>query len=255
MIASLAMYDRQGQSLHWDAFWGHVRDALRARGIAAPDALTRGGNYWDHWGDPALILGQTCGMPYRQRLHGKVHLVGTLDHGLEGAPAGYYYSVLVAHRDRPGDASDLAEGSFAYNAPDSESGWAAAHTYAARRGFRFRPALHTGTHSESARAVAAGRADIASIDAETWRLIETWEPEVAGALRILTRTDPTPGLPLITGLRHDAQTVYDAVEEALGAAGTATLDALHIKGIVRIPAAAYLAVPTPDVPLPDAQAV
>ena len=254
MIATLSMYDWPGQSIHWDALWRHVRNALRARGLAAPDALTRQGSLWDHWQSPDLVLGQTCGMPYRQRLHGQVGLVGTLDHGLPGAPAGHYYSVLVARRDVSGGIADFADRTLAYNGLDSESGWAAPQNHALRHGFRFTRKLHTGAHRDSARAVAEGRADIAAIDAETWRLLETYLPETAGALRVIARTEPTPGLPLITAKDRDADAVFAAVEEALTAVDPATREALHIRGIVRIPAADYLAVPTPAIPSQDAPA-
>lgn len=252
MIATLSMYDWPGQSAHWDAFWGHVRDALRDRGIDAPEDLTRDGSLWDHWENPALILGQTCGMPYRQRLHGKVHLVGTLDHGLPDAPPGYYYSVLVARADTTGESVDFKYKTLAYNGLDSESGWAAAQNYAARHGFRFTKKLHTGAHRDSARAVAEGRADIAAIDAETWRLVCAYLPDISSNLRIVAATSPTPGLPLITSRKNDPETVLSAVEAALAATETATLEALHIRGVVRIPAEDYLAVPTPPIPSQDA---
>jgi ABC-type phosphate/phosphonate transport system substrate-binding protein len=254
MIASLSMYDWPDQFVHWDRFWGHVRTALGTRGMEAPLALTRGGSLWAHWENPDLILGQTCGMPYRQRLHDRVSLVGTLDHGLDGAPPGYYYSVLVARHAAAGTVVDFADGTLAYNGLDSESGWAAAQNHAALHGFRFRRKLHTGAHRESARAVAEGRADIAAIDAETWRLVETYMPEVASNLRVIARTRPTPGLPLITARANDADQIFFAVEEALASADPATLAALHIRGIVRIAPDAYLSVPTPAIPSQDAPA-
>ncbi|WP_413718583.1 phosphate/phosphite/phosphonate ABC transporter substrate-binding protein [Silicimonas sp. MF1-12-2] len=254
MIATLSMYDWPGQSAHWDALWSHIRDALRHRGLDAPDHLTRAGSLWNHWENPDLTLGQTCGMPYRQRLHGKVRLVGTLDHALPDAPPGYYYSVLVARRDEAGDVIDFSDKTLAYNGLDSESGWAAPQNFAARHGFRFTKKLHTGAHRDSARAVAEGRADIAAIDAETWRLVCSYLPDIAGQLRIVAHTSPTPGLPLITSFRYDPEAVLAAVESALVAADRATVDALHIRGVVRIPAEDYLAVPTPPIPSQDAPA-
>lgn len=40
MIASLGMYDRPETMAANDRLWALVRDGLRARGIAAPEALT-----------------------------------------------------------------------------------------------------------------------------------------------------------------------------------------------------------------------
>ena len=79
MIASLGMYDRAEAQPANDRFWALIRDGMRARGLAAPDSLTRGaGAYWDAWQSPDLILSQTCGFPYRAKLHDKVTLIGNL---------------------------------------------------------------------------------------------------------------------------------------------------------------------------------
>jgi hypothetical protein len=140
---------------------------------------------------------------------------------------------------------------FALNGFDSQSGWAAAATHAAAHGLAFTRFLHTGSHRDSARAVAGGRADLACIDAVTWRLVERHDPDVARALRIVDSTAPTPGLPLITAPGRDRgpldgvladlpARLPDAVREPMGLAGVAPLDA-----------AAYLAVPTPPTPSQD----
>ncbi len=254
MIATLSMYDWPAQSAFWDRLWDQLKTTLREQEIAAPEHLTRGGRLWDHWKSPHLVLGQTCGMPYRTRLHGQVALVGALDHGLAGAPAGYYYSNLVVHRESAGQFADFAERTLAYNGLDSESGWAAAQNTAEDHGFRFSRKLHTGSHHNSAIAVADGRADIAAIDAETWRLVQAHMPDVAGSLRIVTTSEPTPGLPLIAARNHDAARIADAVESALTRTPPEVLDRLHIRGFVRTPASAYLAVRTPAMPSQDAPA-
>jgi hypothetical protein len=69
---------------------------------------------------------------------------------------------------------------------------------------------------------------------------------------MVATTAPTPGLPLITSRRNDPEAILSAVEDALKSADPATLDALHIRGVVRIPAEDYLAVPTPAIPSQDA---
>lgn len=248
MIATLPMYDWPDQSLHWDAFWSQLRDGFRAHGLNAPDRLTRGGSLWDHWENPELILGQACGLPYRTRLHGKVTLLGAIDHGLPGAPPGHYYSVLVAHRDTEGAFADFHNKTLAYNDPHSQSGWAAAQTHGASHGFVFTKTLRTGSHAESARAVAQNRADIAALDAETWRLIQCFVPDVAELLRIVDTTPPTPGLPLITGPGIERELAQEVIDTALASTAPDTRAALHIKGFARLEADAYLSVPTPAGP-------
>lgn len=251
MIASLPMYDWPELIPAHDAFWDRIRGALAEAGTPAPDSLDRRTGLWDAWQHPDLLLGQTCGMPYRTRLHGHVRLVGTLDYGLPDSPAGFYYSELVVRADESAPLPDITRLRLAYNSGDSQSGWAAPQNFAALGGERFTRTLATGAHRESALAVAEGRADIAALDAVTWRLIRRYMPDVASALRVMTRTDPTPGLPLITALTRDAGQIAAAVESAIASLAESTRQDLGLKGIAQIPATAYLAVPTPPPPQQD----
>jgi hypothetical protein len=112
-IASLAMYDWPEITDAHDRFWAAISARLVAAGIEAPLVLTRGPSLWSCWESPDLTLGQTCGLPFRSRLHDQVTLVGTLDYGLPDAPPGYYYSELVARVDSPGDWPDFIERTLA----------------------------------------------------------------------------------------------------------------------------------------------
>lgn len=249
MIAALPMYDRPENAAAHDDLWAAIRDALRARGIPAPDALDRTIPLWNGWLHPGLVLGQTCGLPYRSRLHGQVALIATFDYGLEDTPPGYYRSVFVARADDPRrDPADFAGARFAYNEGSSHSGWAAPQLWASTRGFAFAPTLETGAHRASARAVAEGRADIAAVDAITWRGILRWDREVAAALRVIGRTEAAPGQALIAAAGTEPAAHAEAVAEGLSALDPRVRATLGIVGLVRIPAAAYLAVPTPAPP-------
>ena len=248
MIATFAMYDWPEQSDHWDVFWTILRNELTARGIAAPERLSRGGNVDAYWTAPDLVVGQTCGLPYRARLHDNVTLIGALDHGLPGCPPGYYNSVVIMRADDArGHRAALSE-TLACNAADSQSGWAALAELARAAGVEIRRARRSGSHRESARLVAEGAADLAAIDAETWRLIEAYDPDVARRLSVVERTSPRPGLPLITRSGVDAAPYADAIGAAINATPRATRDALHVRGFERIAAAAYLALPLPPAP-------
>lgn len=249
MIASLGMYDfgpAQGAN---DRLWTLLRDGLRQRGIAAPEALTRGEHaYWDTWQSPDLLLSQTCGYPFRARLHDRVTYVGTPDYGVEGCPPGHYRSVFVVRADDPRQSLQDFDGArFAYNEALSQSGWAAPQTHAAKLGIRLPPALQSGGHRLSALAVAEGRADIAALDAVTHAMLQEVEPKVAG-LRALALTDPTPGLPCITGNGQDPEPIFAVLSEAIAALPAADRATLHLKGLIRIPLATYLAVPNPPSP-------
>jgi ABC-type phosphate/phosphonate transport system substrate-binding protein len=242
------MYDWSPVSAANDRFWVLIRDGLRARNIAAPDTLTRGPGASDHWESPELLLSQTCGMPFRTRLHTRVQLVATPDYALPDTPSGYYYSELVVRADHAGVIADFAEKTLAFNSQDSQSGWAAPQNHLARLGLCFARTLHSGAHLESARAVVDGRADIAAIDAVTWRLLVAHAPRIAEGLRVIDHTEPTPGLPLITARHRDPAPIRHAVAAAIDALSPNDRNALGLVGLATISTTAYRAIPNPPPP-------
>ena len=190
MIASLPMYDRPETRATNEKLWAYISEALE---IKAP--LTFPDDPMAQWHDPALLFSQTCGMPYRKRLHGKVQLVASPIHHLD-APEGHYYSVIITRKsDDRTQLSDFATAPLAVNDPISQSGYSAPMTLAASLGFQFSNIRPSGAHRNSARMVADGRADIAAIDAVTWELIKRWD-DFAGELRELTQTPPTRPCPI-----------------------------------------------------------
>lgn len=234
MRAALPMYDWPEIRAETDALWAAVRERLRAAGYAAPQALERGGDPWALWRDPALILSQTCGLPYSARLAGAVSLVGAPDYDLP-CPPGCYRSEIVARADDPAtDAAALEGRRFAFNMRESQSGWACFATRIGDPGAFFGSLIETGAHRASIVAVAEGRADCAAIDAVAWRLAERHEP-AARALRVIVSTAPTPGLPLITARRADEETtrIAAAVVAAIADAGEAVRRALFLRGLAR----------------------
>jgi len=114
------------------------------------------------------------------------------------------------------------------------------------RGFWFEKCYCTEQHLESARAVAQGRADIASIDIVTWQLINRYE-KFTRELRVLEFTAPQPGLPLITGKGNDADAIFFAVDKAIAQMTDIDRELLGLKGIVKISAENYLAMQDPPI--------
>lgn len=225
--------------------WAHIRDNLAARGIAAPAELSQTAGEFSVWEDPSLVFSQTCGMPYRTRLHGSVQIICTPDYGLADCPAGYYRSAIIVRADDPRTTlSDFAQARMTYNMSHSQSGFAAFYTHTRPLGFWFTDRFESGGHLNSAKLVAQGDADIASIDAQTWRLIQRYEP-FAENLRVLENTRPTPALPYITGPQNDPLVIYDALSEALSKIDAVDREALDLRGLVKIDSAEYLAVPNP----------
>lgn len=252
-VAVLDMYDPAPLRAANDRLWARVRDGLRARGLAAPDSLTRGAQGpWPAWTAPGLVLGQTCGFPYRARLHGAVTLIATPDHRLPGCPPGHYRSIYVVRADdRRAALAEFDGARLAYNEAMSQSGWAAPMNDCAARGLALRAGPETGSHLASAQAVAEGRADLAAIDAVTWAILTQNALDPPG-LRVLDATAPTPALPYIAAAGADAAATRAALSEAVADLAPADRAALHLHGLVHLEAAAYLAVPTP--PPPEAPA-
>ncbi len=245
MIASLMMYARPQLDEAHRRYWNLIRGNLSRAGIDGPEHLSQDAEEFSVWQHPELVLSQTCGMPYRTWLHDKVTLVGTPDYGLDGCPPGYYRSALVVRTDDP--RSDLAafrDSVFAYNQTFSQSGYAAPYWHLEPHGFWFENRVQTEGHLKSARAVAEGRADIAAVDAVSWRLMAEHEA-FATSLRVLAWTDPTPGLPLITAKGNDPGVIFTAIERAIAQLDAEDRAALGIKGLVKIPAERYLDVPNP----------
>ncbi|MFT4151384.1 MAG: PhnD/SsuA/transferrin family substrate-binding protein [Paracoccaceae bacterium] len=249
MIAALPMYDLPELRPVTDRLWAAIRDAIRAEGIEAPQTLTRDMEDFEaHWLFPDLLLSQTCGLPFRARLHDRVTLVGTPDYGLSGCKPGYYRSVFVARgEDARATLSDFEGAVLAYNGAGSQSGWAAPVAHLQAAGLRFRLGPQTGGHRASVAAVAGGRADFAAIDAVTWALLAGRDPNHA-RLRVVGRTEPSPGLPLIAAAGSDADTLFDAVAAGIAALPPDDRQALHLRGIVRISPQSYLALPLPPNP-------
>lgn len=248
-IAALGMYDRAETAAANDALWALIRDHLRAGGIAAPEALTRGDlAYLAGWQSPNLIFSQTCGLPYRSLLHGKVTLVASPDYRLPHCPAGYYNSVYVVRADDPRQTlADFAGSRFAVNEAISHSGWGGPWLDHAARGLTLRPTLMTGAHRQSGLAVANGAADYAALDALSFKFMQRHDG-YASDLRIIDYTPSTPATPYIAAAHLDADRVFAALDAAMAALPQQTRDLLSLHGVTRISAANYMAVPIPPAP-------
>lgn len=245
MIASLMMYARPELQGAHRRYWAQIRSELHARGIKAPAQLADELDPFAVWSSPDLMFSQTCGMPYRKRLHGKVTIIGTPDYDIHGCPAGYYNSVLVVRKDDPrADLADFATARFAYNETMSQSGYAAPYSLTKAVGFWFRDRIQSHGHVHSARFVAQGQADIAALDAVSWRLMQRYD-DFAADLRVIASTAPTPGLPYITAQTAQREALFEGVSAAIAGLEPSDRAALCLRGLVRIPSERYLAIPNP----------
>ncbi len=226
-------------------YYALIRKHLDARGIDSPAVITEPDDLYSHWESPNLFLSQTCGMPYRVRLHNQVQLIGTPDFGLEGCKPGYYRSAMVVRReDKNKTLQNFKDSVFTYNSDDSQSGYATAYQLTQKHGFWFRNRVPSGSHRDSCLSIAERRADIAAIDAMTWRLLKKYE-FFTEQLTILEWTDPTPGLPYITARDNDGLSMFESISAAIDELPDDHRQLLNIHSLVKIHTDEYLAVSNP----------
>lgn len=244
MTASLGMYDFPHLASANASLWAAVRQELGF----GPEHLTQAANLMDVWSAPDLVFAQTCGLPYRARLFGQVQVVGTPDYGIPGCMPGYYCSYIVAQPEGPEAITDFDTPRFALNEPMSQSGWGAPWQIFQNENMEIEVLPPTGSHVNSALTVAEGHADLAAIDAVTWRHMERMHPDIVGALRIIGQTPATAAPPFITGRAQDGTAVRQAVERAVNTLDGIAKMALGLRGVVFIPESAYLSLPVPPHP-------
>ena len=191
------------------ALWQLLKDAVPA--LEAVELRQPGGDLRAHWLDPALAMSQTCGGPLVASLSGRVAVVGTPHFEADGCDGPDYSSLLVtrpAVRQTSTGLSYFRAGRAAINSVDSLSGYTALLAAAAAELDRvgaadensrqfFRELVTTGSHQESVRCVAEGRADVAAIDCVTFALLRAHRPELLNGVAVFGRTPPLPGLPII----------------------------------------------------------
>ncbi len=240
MIAALPMYDFDWVRAATDRLWATLRDALRARGVDAPEGLTRDASLHEIWGDESLLLGQTCGYPFWTSLRGKAEILATPIYGFAGCEGPNHRSFLLAHRD---DArSTLAEfrgDRAAVNGFDSNTGmnlFRAAIAPLARGKPFFADVIETGGHAFSVVAIAEGRADIAAVDCVSYALLARGASRLIAQTKIIGETCASPALPFIAS-RALPPATRAAAREALRA--LPPFPELGLAGVAFLPESAY----------------
>ena len=233
-VVSLPMYDWPEISPAIDRLWAAIGSSLDELEITRPDRRDTPHETIAGWRDPALLLSQTCGLPLRRHLLDDVVVIGAFDHRLPDTAAGDYHSVLIVAAPNPATSiADLDEATAAVNGADSQSGHAALRHALIDHPSAVARSITTGSHRASIDAVATGAAEIAAIDAVSWELGLAHEP-AAARCRVLARTSPTPGLPLITAADNSALLPHLrlAVAHGVDLLGDTDRAALHLHGLV-----------------------
>lgn len=213
-IASLPMYNLPELAGATFAWWAGVAGHMRQQGIAdVPDVCITPDDLERHWRAPNLLLSQTCGYPLTHQLNGKVRLLALPVYACRGCdPDGSFSSmIIVPAASNLYSLNDCRCARAVYNTDDSMSGLLALRAAAASLHGRNEPFFsslsRTGSHRRSLQSVADGKADVACIDAVTFALLSRVDAELISRVRVLGQTPGVPGLPYITSLMANAETL------------------------------------------------
>ncbi len=205
---------------------------------APPDLLA-------FWQSPDVLLTQTCGYPFVTQLMGKVRLVATPRFDLPGCDGVSYRSYFVVKEQSPFETLEALRGGRAViNQPHSQSGMNAlrnAIAPLALEGRFFGSVVESGSHLASLDFVQRGHADVASIDCVTFGLAARYAPKWVEGIRILSHSEPTPGLPLIASSSASEEQVKELIN-ALNSLKTTAPELLRIlclSGFERLDQADY----------------
>lgn len=247
-IASLGMYDHPAQRAANDALWAWMAARLMAAGAPdVPARLERARAPHELWPDPRLLFGQACGYPYARFHKHDLRVLAVPRCGAPHCEGTRHCSVIVA---RAGDArvvlEDFRGAVAAINEPASNTGTnLLRHTVAEQcgPGVFFAGMVRTGGHIASMRAVAAGEADLAAIDAVTFAAAEASYPGLREALKVVAVSRTVPALPFVTASATPAPVAALVQEALLGAMAAPELAAaraaLFLSGAEPADPAAY----------------
>lgn len=160
-----------------------------------------------------------------------------------GAPV-YESYLIVAQDSAARNWADLAGDLHAFSDPDSNSGYLVTAALLARHGRRvesfFRGSMFTYEHRNVVRAVASGLAQSGSVDGYIWEVMAEVEPDLAGATRMLRRSEPLGFPPVVANPTFADPERSAALRAALMAMaedpqGRALLAELRLDGFVAAP--------------------
>jgi phosphonate transport system substrate-binding protein len=156
-----------------------------------------------------------CGLPYIQKAaEANAHialLAAPVMAGERYSGRPVYFSDIVVRRGSPYRRfEDLRGATWAYNEPNSHSGYTAIRYYLARKnegGDFFGRVIESGSHENSLLMILDGRIDGSAIDSTVLELEIARRPALAKELRVLDSIGPSPIPPWLADSRlpHDLQ--------------------------------------------------
>lgn len=202
----LALFEALADHLRRDPGLGGLGIALASEErVSGPDRTSV-----DRSEDPFSCgeadVGFLCAPTYlglRDRERPPAELLGVAlvfaDERARGEPV-YFCDVIVRRGSSARSLRNLEGGAWAYNDPCSLSGYgglAARLSSGEMTGSFFRRTIRSGSHPASVRLVADGRADVASIDSNSLRILLERMPELRNEIRVLESWGPYPIQPVV----------------------------------------------------------
>ena len=216
-----------------DSIWRDVVSELREAGVEQPP------EFLDHTtphqallSKPSLTLSQCCGPDlFQDDAINMVPFAAPVISAYEVAP-GYYFSHIVTGKSAgAGKSPKLDSPRVGINSRTSYSGCTAVKLWLEDRGIEEYTVYESGSHSNSVRELQAGRADLAAIDALSWRFLDVRD------LKILDNSEPVIAPPFIAGLESTIPT--DLMRPMLDRAFKRHGEPLGITGLVPITKSDY----------------
>jgi phosphonate transport system substrate-binding protein len=171
--------------------------------LGCPTELLVGDSY-EQLGSEADV-GFLCGLPYinlmRRREPPIDLLAAPVLRGDRYGGKPVYFSDVIVHRDsRFQSFADLRGASWAYNEPDSHSGFGVVRYHLVRLGEGsgyFRKVIQAGWHERSIRLVCSREVDASAIDSQVLAVALRDHPEQASCLRVIGSLGPSTIQPVV----------------------------------------------------------
>lgn len=198
-----------------------------------------------HWSSDGMLLSHSCGLPFIEDLHDVVDIVGTPLWTDISDDRGRYRTVIVVPESLDITSIDKAHDLRpVINHSRSLSGWCSLGVALANGAggiLGARPSVHpyveSGGHAASLQMLQDGEADIASIDAATFRLLTRHRPALVNNVRVIGHGPLVPATPIIVSktCAVGADEVYHVVHEVFSRPELqSAFDDIGIYGFVRL---------------------
>ncbi len=242
------MYDFAEISSATDQFWRALQKNLVTLGLNdVPALLVRPDDLQAFWSSHDLLIGQTCGYPFKTGLCGDARYVATPCYRTRFSTGPTHKSLIVVHHQSQIETISDARGKIcAINMADSNTGMNLLRLEIAKlqpASPFFSRVYETLAHRNSMRAVANGEADMTAIDCVTFALVEQIDRTLCRQLKIIAETEATPALPFITSSETNEKTLSvlrDALHMTMKDPTQHTnLKTLMLEDIVVLPAQSY----------------